>query len=226
MANERITENLVRDAFRALKYGTSESETIIEEQKSQIEAVTKLLKNASKQGGNGKGSPEFIISSPAYPDFLIVVECKAQTNQHESPNRDKAAGYAVDGAIHYAHFLSKSFNVIALAASGQTESGLKISTFLYPKGAATYKDFTNESGIPVTEILPFEDFVRLGSFDPTIQKNRHDDLMAFSKELHDFMRDHAKLTESEKPLLVSGTLIALRNTAFAKVSYSFTLFIA
>ncbi len=30
------------------------------------------------------------------------------------------------------------------------------------------------------------------------------------------MRDHAKLTESEKPLLVSGTLIALQNQAFAK----------
>jgi type I restriction-modification system DNA methylase subunit len=40
--------------------------------------------------------------------------------------------------------------------------------------------------------------------------------MAFSRELHEFMRDHAKLTESEKPLLVSGTLIALQNIAFAK----------
>jgi len=40
--------------------------------------------------------------------------------------------------------------------------------------------------------------------------------MAFSRELHDFMRDHAKLTESEKPLLVSGTLIALQNAAFTK----------
>ena len=40
--------------------------------------------------------------------------------------------------------------------------------------------------------------------------------MSFSRELHDFMRDHAKLTESEKPLMVSGTLIALRNTVFAK----------
>ncbi|MCB0540488.1 MAG: SAM-dependent DNA methyltransferase, partial [Bacteroidetes bacterium] len=37
-----------------------------------------------------------------------------------------------------------------------------------------------------------------------------------SRELHNFMRDHAKLTESEKPLLVSGTLIALKNKAFAK----------
>ncbi len=39
--------------------------------------------------------------------------------------------------------------------------------------------------------------------------------MAVSRDLHDFMREHAKLTESEKPLMVSGTLIALRNKAFA-----------
>ena len=39
--------------------------------------------------------------------------------------------------------------------------------------------------------------------------------MAFARELHAFMRDYAKLTESEKPLLVSGTLIALQNKAFA-----------
>jgi hypothetical protein len=45
---------------------------------------------------------------------------------------------------------------------------------------------------------------------------RFEELMAFSRELHIFMRDHAKLTESEKPLLVSGTLIALKNKAFAK----------
>ena len=40
--------------------------------------------------------------------------------------------------------------------------------------------------------------------------------MAFSRELHEFMRDHAKLTESEKPLMVSGTLIALINIPFVK----------
>ena len=39
--------------------------------------------------------------------------------------------------------------------------------------------------------------------------------MAFSRDLHDFMREHAKVIESQKPLLVSGTLIALQNRAFA-----------
>ena len=43
--------------------------------------------------------------------------------------------------------------------------------------------------------------------------------MQISRTMHDFMRDHAKLTESEKPLLVSGTLISLMNTPF-RTAYS------
>jgi type I restriction enzyme M protein len=51
---------------------------------------------------------------------------------------------------------------------------------------------------------------------------RFNELMAFSRELHEFMRDHAKLTESEKPLLVSGTLIGLRNKAFTLSYVAYT----
>lgn len=216
MANERITENLVRDNLRSLGYGSAESDTVVEEQKSQIAEVTRLLKGASKTGKGGHGAPEFIISSPSSPDFLIVVECKASTKQHESPGRDKPIEFAVDGALNYAKALSRSFNVIAIAASGQTKSTLKISTFLYPKLSSIYKLLTNESKKEINELIPFDDFIRHGSFDPAVAQNRHDDLMAFSADLHAFMRDHAKLTESEKPLMVSGTLIALRNAPFAK----------
>jgi len=215
-ANERITENLIRNALRDLGYYDTDADTIVEEQKSQIEEVKRLLKGASKTGGGGKGAPEFIISSRMFPDFLIIIECKALKRQHESPHRDRPAEYAVDGVIHYAMHLARSFNVIAIAASGQTASGLKISTFLFPKGTTKYRELTNEHGKPIDKIIPFDDYIRHGSFDPLVAKNRHDDLMAFSRELHDFMRDHAKLTESEKPLLVSGTLIALRNQVFAK----------
>ena len=59
-----------------------------------------------------------------------------------------------------------------------------------------------------------------GNAGNTIQNPRFNELTAFSHELHNFIRDHAKLTESEKPLLVSGTLIALRNGNFAK-NYEF-----
>lgn len=215
MANERTTENLTRDILRKLKYYDNK-DTQIEQQKSQIEEVKKLLKGASKTGKGGTGAPEFIISTPETPDFLIIFECKAETKFHESPNRDKPVGYAIDGVLHYAKRLSKSYNVIAVAVSGQTKSGLKISNFLHPKSADQPKELTNKSGKPITSIISLEDYIEHGTFDPEVAKKRHHDLMEFSRELHNFMRDHAKLTESEKPLLVSGTLIALKNKAFAK----------
>ncbi|GMA49289.1 hypothetical protein GCM10025857_06460 [Alicyclobacillus contaminans] len=214
MANERVTENLVRDTLRDLGYFRADADTVVEEQKSQIQEVKKLLKGASKSGRGGKGAPEFIISSPSSPDFLVVIECKASTKQHESPNRDKPVEYAVDGALHYAKALSRSFNVVAIGVSGQTKAELKITCCLWPKGAGEYKPLTNEHQREIDSILPFDDFTRLGSFDPEVAQKRHEDLMAFSRELHDFMRDHAKLTESEKPLLVSGTLIERVRKAF------------
>lgn len=215
MANERNTENLVRDILRKLKYYDSDV-IVVEEQKSHIEEVKKLLKGASKTGKGGKGSPEFIISTAETPDFLVIFECKASTKQHESKSRDKPVEYAVDGVLHYAKRLSKSFNVIAVAASGQTESSLKISNFIWPKESTDPKELTNKSGNSVQTIVPLDDYIEHGTFDPDVAKKRHHDLMEFSRELHNFMRDNARLTESEKPLLVSGTLIALKNKAFAK----------
>ena len=88
MANERITENLVRDILRDLKYYDAPP-IQVEEQKSEIEEVIKLLKGAGKSGKGGRGAPEFIVSTPETPDFLLVFECKAETKQHESKNKDK-----------------------------------------------------------------------------------------------------------------------------------------
>lgn len=213
--NERITENLVRDILRDLKYYDN-PDTVVEEQKSQIEEVKRLLKGASKTGKGGVGAPEFIISTSETPDFIILFECKADTNKHESPNLDKPVDFAVDGALHYAKAISKSYNVIAVAVSGQTKASLKISNFIFPKGATHHKELVNKAGTKIQSIVSFEDYIEHGTFDPDVARKRHDDLMEFSRELHNFMRDHAKLTESEKPLLVSGTLIALKNKAFAK----------
>lgn len=215
MANERVTENLVRNILTNLGYYTDSADIFVEEQFSQIAEVNRLLKGSSKTGGVGRGNPEFIISSPMFPDFLIIIECKAKPHDHESINHNKPKEYAVDGVIHYSRALSRSYNVVAIAASGQNESELKISTYLFVRNSTLYRPLTNEHGLPITEIISFNDFNRLASFHPDVEKKRHDDLMDYSKTLHEFMRDHAKLTESEKPLLVSGTLIALQNEIFA-----------
>lgn len=219
MPNERITENLVRDEFRRLNYYSDKNDIVVEEQKSQLANVAALLRSASKSGTANRGAPEFIVSTPTTPDFLIVFECKAKTNQHHSDSLDKPKDFAVDGVLHYARCLQKEFNVIAVAVSGQKLKQAKISTYLCPKGSLGNKELKTKSGLQIQEILSVKDYIDHGTYDPEVTKKRQEDLMAFSRELHEFMRDHAKLTESEKPLLVSGTLIALRNKAFA-VSFS------
>jgi len=216
MANERITEELIRSKLRALDYYNSENDVVVEEQKSSILAIKKALKTASKSGSGKAGYPEFIITSPENNDFVIIVECKSEVKYHASKNLDSPIQYAVDGILHYSKFLAKDFNVIGIAASGQTESGLKISAFVQTKGEMSAKPLLTKDKKEIDRLIRWEDFIEHASFDPSIQKMRFNELMAFSRELHDFMRDHAKLTESEKPLLVSGTLIALYNKGFAK----------
>lgn len=215
-ANERITENIVRDELRLLGYYDQEKSIRVEEQKSEIDAVKRLLKSASKTGRGGKGSPEFIVSDAETPDFLVIFECKGSVKFHESEKHSDPVSYAVDGVLHYASHLAKEFHVVAVAVSGQTKSQIKVSTFLHPKGAESAKELKNKAGGSIESLIKWHDYIEHGTFDPSVQALRHDELMAFSRELHDFMRDHAKLTESEKPLLVSGTLIALQNQAFAK----------
>lgn len=234
MANERKTENIVRDELRRLGYYNDNNDINVEEQKSSIEAAKRLLKAASKSGLGGAGSPEFIISAPSNADFLLIIECKASTRDHISKELENSLEeaslidetyeqtakrlqrFAVDGVLHYAQKLSKEFNVIAVAVSGETKSGVIISNYLIAKGTNVPQILRTKEGKIIDVLIPWSDYIEYATFDPTVQKMRFDELMAFSRELHDFMRDHAKLTESEKPLLVSGTLIALRNKPFVK----------
>ncbi len=229
--NERNTENIVREELRGRDYYDANKDIVVEEQKSNIEAVKRLLRSASKTGQGGIGSPEFIISAPSTPDFLVIVECKADVKDHISPTCvDLLAGevpeetdeqkskrvqrYAVDGVLHYAKRLAKEYNVIAVGVSGEEKSGSVVSTYLHPKSSLNPKPLQTTSGGNIDSILSWGDYIRYATYDPAVQKLRFSELMAFSRDLHVFMRDHAKLTESEKPLVVSGTLIALRNKAF------------
>jgi type I restriction enzyme M protein len=212
--NESTTENLVRDRLRALGYSETNNGITVEEQKSEIAKVKTLLSKASKNAEGNAGYPEFIISNHKDTAFLIVFECKPEIKKHESPARDKPIDFAVDGVLHYAKHLAKHYTVVAVAISGATASSMKVSTFLVPAGTEEGKELTNEAGARVANILPFDDYYRLASFDPDVTRKRHSDLLAFSKELHELIWTKAKISEEDKPLLVSGTLIALMNASF------------
>jgi type I restriction enzyme M protein len=216
VANERKTETLVRDKLRALGYNEPDNGITVEEQKSEIAKVKTLLSKASKNAKGNAGYPEFIISNRKDTALLIVFECKPDVKKHESPARDKPVEYAVDGVLHYTKHLAKHYTVVAVAVSGTTFSSMKVSNFLVPAGSTEAKELVNESGLQVADIIPYDDYYRLASFDPDVAKKRHSDLLAFSKELHELIWTKAKISEEDKPLLVSGTLIALMNATFMK----------
>lgn len=217
--NEKITESLVRKKLEALGY-YGNSNILVEEQIIQNPFINKLLPSKSKIG-KGKGKPEFLISNSDNVDYLIVIECKADVKYHESKNGNQFAEYAIDGVLLYASCLSKGYNVIAIAVSGQNEKELKIDTFIHPKGSQKATPLKDNSKKPVLikEFVQWKDYIRYAQYDENLTVSRKNDLNRFSKELHNYLRDYGKITVAQMPLLVSGVLIALMEKGF-KVAYS------
>lgn len=203
--NERKTENIVRDTLRAYGYFGDET-LIIEEQRSDNPRINKLLKLASK-AGPGSGQPEFIISSSKYPDFLIVIECKADPSKHESDTHDKPISHAVDGALLYASYLTRDYDVLAIGVSGQTKRELNVSHFLFLKGTGKHDKVFGP------KLLSYNDYYSGYISDPRKFTEDYQKLLGYSRELNETL--HAKkIKESQRSLLISGILIALQNPAF------------
>lgn len=213
MANERITEDIVDDLLRKNGFYDDPDKVVVEKQQSTVEAIRSALAKAGKGGKGGRGYPEFIITAPDTPDMVVVIECKADTKFHESPNRDKPVEYAVDGVLHYARYLSPNYTTIVIAVSGNKKLN-RWSFMLVPKGEVEARELRSATGAAITTMVPLSDLIAAASFDPAVQTQRTRDLIQFSIEMHEFMRDEAEMSEQEKPLAVAGTLIALGNDVF------------
>lgn len=203
MANERKTEIIAREHFSKFI-----DIVHIEEQKSDNPKIDKLLKTASKKG-DGKGYPEFIISYKTNPDLLIVVECKADVTKHESKDRDKYSDFSVDGVLLYASYLSKGFDVLAIAISGETKQSLRVSHFLH------LRDEKKAVSIFGDKLLSLEDYLKGYLKSPEKFRQDYNSLLDFTKQLNDKLHTY-KILESQRSLLISSILIALENTAFRR----------
>ncbi|MFA5155041.1 MAG: N-6 DNA methylase [Patescibacteria group bacterium] len=199
--NERKTENITREHFK--KYT---AELIIEEQSSDNPKIKKLLSTASK-AGNGAGHPEFIMQFRNNPDLLILVECKADIKKHESSTLDQYRDYAVDGALLYSAYLSREYDVLSIAVSGENKKELKISHFLQLKG--------EQKALPKfsDKFLSSQEYLTGYIKSPEKFRQDYDKLIIFSKDLNDTLHSH-KIVESERALLIACILIALENKAF------------
>ena len=209
MANERLTEAIVRDHFKKDPFIKSVK---FEEQKSNNKRIQELLKGQSKGGGKGNGFPEFIISFPTNSNYLIVVECKAKTSNHESPNRGKPKDFAVDGVLHYAKALSKGFNVVAIAVSGETEEEVLVSHFYWKKEAKSYSETSDKKLLTIDDYMQvFEDQFFISDFYTR-------DIAFKARYLNEEFQAYT-IPEYKRCTMVSAMLLALIDKEFKNSYY-------
>lgn len=207
MSNERITEDIVRNHFKNDPLFLSVK---LEEQKSYSKRVVDLLQNASKTG-KGVGRPEFIISFPiSNLDYLIVIECKAEAKHHRGKNLDNPEMYAVDGVLHYAKSLSKEFDIVAIAVSGQTKAELKVSHFSWFKGEKSHKELKQDK-----ELLAINDYIKLFDNEQFSSNLKNIDIIRKAIDLNELYHAYS-ITETTRCTIVSAILLSLLDIPFRK----------
>jgi type I restriction enzyme M protein len=207
VVNEKITEDIVRDHFKNDPLYRSIK---IEEQKSYSKRIIELLQGASKSG-TGIGKPEFIISFPTSNiDYIIVVECKAECKKHKSKNLDNPKEYAVDGVLHYAKKLSKEFDIIAIAVSGETNEELIVSHFSFKKGANNYKELKNDKNL-----LSVNDYLKLFNNEQFSDNLKNIDIIKKAIDLNELYHAYS-ITETTRCTIVSAILLSLLDMPFRK----------
>ena len=204
MVNERITEDFVRTFF---KEDSLFRNIKLEEQRTSNKIIKELLKTASKRDTGKAGYPEFIITFPSIIDLVIVIECKPELKFHKSKDGKEPEKYAVDGVLHYAKFLNKEFNVIAIAVSGERKDKLEISNFFIKKGQDSKKE------LPDKKLLPIYDYLIAFEEKENIEKLKDRNVITFASELNQELYNYS-VPENERAIIVSGILIALQNKNF------------
>ena len=196
------------------------------------------------------GKPEFIILSKN-SNLAIVIECKDSKKYLSSEFLTKEnllvktgeviQNYAVDGALHYAKFLSANYNVIAIGVT-KSKNEITCSTFFWPRkqvaleGQREYVKKGKKKG--EEELLNIEyaygPFFNLGldtiesynyysvfisSKSEGIRKTISEENAKKSATDLNVLLDGEGVNANDRAILISGLLLALKNNTF-RLTYS------
>lgn len=204
-----------------------ESNVKLEPQGSSIFEINEALKTASKSGSGKVGFPEFV---GVVNDFLLVIENKADVSKHKKLNETGAVSlsskdvkdYAVNGAIFYAQHLAKNTSykkIIAFGISGD-EKKHQISPFFIDE-----TEFYRE--LPLVESFISFNSENIDAYytheilkEETCTEKELAEILKDAATLHEDLRNYGSLKDIDKPLIVSGILLALRETEFKSFTIS------
>ena len=197
----------------------------LDAQGSNIKEIDEALKTASKKGTGNVGFPEYV---GVVKDYLLVIEDKASLSKHiklDSKNCisaeiDAVCDYAVNGALFYAKHLAKNTTykkIIAFGVSGD-ERKHKISP-LYVDETEFYRELPEvQSFISFNEDNIDEYYTREVLKEDTDIEKETSEILKDAEVLHEDLRNYGNLLDTEKPLIVSGIMLALREAEFKNFS--------
>lgn len=189
-------------------------------QGSNVAEINNALKTASKKGTGNVGFPEFV---GVVKDYVIVIEDKADLTRHCKLDNDVISSdtkaitdYAVNGAIFYAKHLIKNTSykkAFAIGVSGDSKKHR--ITPIYVDETEFYRELKDlESFICFMEDNIDEYYTKEVLKEDTDVEKEVSEILKDAAELHEDLRNYGNLLDTEKPLIVSGIMLALREIEF------------
>lgn len=194
-------------------------------QGSDIKEIDDALKTASKKGTGNVGFPEFC---GVIKDFVLVIEDKADIEKQAKFNNSgildtdvkSITDYALNGAYFYAKHVLENTNykkAIAFGISGNEKN--HIIKPIYLDGREYFMDLPEvESFISFNEENIDEYYIREILKENTDEQKTTEEIINDAKELHEYLRNYGNLSDKDKPLVVSGILLALREMEYKNFS--------
>lgn len=183
--------------------------------------VNEALKTASKSGTGKVGYPEYCGK---VKDFLIVIEDKAALDKHVLRN-DKnlislevkhVRDYAINGALFYGLHLAKNtefHKILAFGVSGDAKRHRITPIFINERG--DYQELQDvETFISFNETNIDEFYLKEVLKEETDVEKTTAEILKDAEKLHNDLRNYGNLTTEQKPLIVSGIMLALREIEF------------
>lgn len=186
-----------------------------------IQEINEALKTASKSGTGNVGYPEFC---GVVKDFLIVIEDKATLDKHLhkdekgliSQEVKAVKEFAVNGALFYGLHLAQrtSYNkVFAFGVSGNAKRHRITPVFINERG--DYQELQDlETFISFNENNIDEYYSKEVLKEETDVEKTTAEILKDAEKLHNDLRNYGNLTTEQKPLIVSGIMLALREIEF------------